>query len=222
MSAFIPILESLPAPQRVLWDELSAVPHRFVLYGGTAIALRLGHRQSADFDFFSTAELRADALEREIPLLADAQRLQSSANTLTVAVDRGGPVKLSFFGGLKIGRVAAPDRAGTNGIWVASLLDLAATKMKVVQERAEKRDYLDVFAMLRHGLRLEDCLGAARALYGDAFNPLITLKALAYFGDGDLPSLPAEVRSLLSDQAADVKSIAPIKRVGDTISPSEQ
>jgi hypothetical protein len=29
----------------------------FVLYGGAAIALRLGHRQSVDFDFFSSRPL---------------------------------------------------------------------------------------------------------------------------------------------------------------------
>ncbi|WP_373321508.1 nucleotidyl transferase AbiEii/AbiGii toxin family protein [Rivihabitans pingtungensis] len=32
----------------------------FVLYGGTAIALRLGHRESVDFDFFSDRPLDRD------------------------------------------------------------------------------------------------------------------------------------------------------------------
>ena len=36
-----PNLEILDAPQRRLWDELSATPSEFVLYGGIAIALRL-------------------------------------------------------------------------------------------------------------------------------------------------------------------------------------
>ena len=37
---------------RALWPDLAEVPHSFVLYGGTALALRLGHRISEDFDFF--------------------------------------------------------------------------------------------------------------------------------------------------------------------------
>lgn len=48
-----PRLDILPAQQRSLWPELAAVPRRFILYGGTAIALQLGHRVSIDFDFFA-------------------------------------------------------------------------------------------------------------------------------------------------------------------------
>jgi Nucleotidyl transferase AbiEii toxin, Type IV TA system len=50
-------LDILPAPQRRLWADLDAVPSRFVLYGGTAVALRLGHRASIDFDFFTSQPL---------------------------------------------------------------------------------------------------------------------------------------------------------------------
>jgi Nucleotidyl transferase AbiEii toxin, Type IV TA system len=56
MSAvFSPRLDILPDAQRRLWPELAQTPEDFTLYGGTAIALRLGHRQSVDFDFFAFA-----------------------------------------------------------------------------------------------------------------------------------------------------------------------
>jgi hypothetical protein len=42
-------LDILPESQRRLWPELDAVPSEFVLYGGTALALQLGHRVSEDF-----------------------------------------------------------------------------------------------------------------------------------------------------------------------------
>lgn len=51
---FKPRLDILPPSQRRLWGELINVPKTFTLYGGTAIALQLGHRASVDFDFFST------------------------------------------------------------------------------------------------------------------------------------------------------------------------
>lgn len=51
---FTPRLDILPPAQRSLWPHLAQVPGHFVLYGGTAIALHLGHRQSVDFDFFRT------------------------------------------------------------------------------------------------------------------------------------------------------------------------
>ena len=51
---FNPCFEILPSAQKNLWPELAGVPPHFVLYGGTALALRLGHRVSVDFDFFSS------------------------------------------------------------------------------------------------------------------------------------------------------------------------
>ena len=45
MSEFVPRLDVLPEAQRRLWGELSAVPKEFTLYGGTALALHLGHRK---------------------------------------------------------------------------------------------------------------------------------------------------------------------------------
>lgn len=51
---FAPRLDILPPSQRRLWDELKSTPRSFILYGGTALALGLGHRASEDFDFFAT------------------------------------------------------------------------------------------------------------------------------------------------------------------------
>lgn len=192
-----PRTEILPPPQRALWPELTGVPRGFVLYGGTALALRLGHRASEDFDFFSNEDFRPDDLERRVPFLRDPRRLQSSPNTLVVQVDRGGPVKVSFFGGLSLRRIQDPEPVEENRLLVASLLDLAATKVKVVQDRAEAKDYVDLGHILEEGVGLEQALGAARAVYGEGFNPLLSLKALAYFDDGDLGKLPESLRSKL-------------------------
>ena len=192
-----PRLDILPPPQRTLWNELIEIPSGFVLYGGTGLALRLAHRQSEDFDFFSNESFQPDELEWRIPLLQDSQRLQSSPNTLVSLVDRNGPVKVSFFGGLKLRRVQDPEIAEGTRLQVASLLDLAATKVKVVQDRAEVKDYVDVSRILEENVDLAEALGAARAVYGSSFNPLLSLKALGYFVDGDLRSLPNVIQSRL-------------------------
>jgi hypothetical protein len=194
----IPLLDTLPSSQRRLWSELSEVPSDFVLYGGTALALRLGHRTSEDFDFFSNESFQPDDLERRIPFLAGSSRLQSSPNTLVSLVERDGPVKVSFFGGLTLRRVQDPERVEGPGFPVASLLDLAATKVKAVQDRAEAKDYIDLSRLLEEGIDFARALGAARTVYGQAFNPILSLKALSYFADGDLASLPSVVRSRLT------------------------
>jgi hypothetical protein len=139
--------------------------------------------------------VRPDELERRIPLLEGSVRLQSAPNTLVSLLDRNGPVKISFFGGLSLRRIRNPDPSVDTGVLVASLLDLAATKVKVVQDRAEAKDYVDLSRLLEEGIDLGEALGAARSVYGAAFNPLLSLKALSYFSDGDLATLPAEVRT---------------------------
>jgi hypothetical protein len=218
--AFIPNLGILPAAQRALWPELGATPDAFTLHGGTALALRLGHRASADFEFFSNESFDPDRLARQVSYLRDAELVQVAADTLTCRVDRGRPVLVSFFGGLGLGQVAPPELAGDVHLHVASLLDVAGTKAAVLQKRAEVKDYLDIDALLRHGVELSAVLAAGMVVYGRKFNPLITLKALSYFDD--LPALPAEVRLRLTKAVADVdaaklSALTPYtKRFGET------
>ncbi len=117
--AFVPRLEILPESQLRLWPELSAVPQEFVLYGGTAVALHLGHRQSIDFDFFGNKPLDPTRLVPAIAFLADATVTQREPNTFSCSVDRGGAVKLSFFGLPGIPRLLPPLVAPDNGLQVA-------------------------------------------------------------------------------------------------------
>jgi hypothetical protein len=204
-TGFEPRLAILPAPQRSLWDELNVIPASFTLYGGTALALRLGHRQSVDFDFFGASGFEPRQLTDSLALLADATITQQAPNTLSVIVERGGPVRLSFFGLPGLARLRPPDIAAGNGLRIASLLDLAGTKAAVVQQRAEAKDYLDLDAILRDGrIDLATALAAAKAIYRPRFNPLITLKALSFYEDGDLRRLPRAVRNRLTAATREV------------------
>ena len=201
---FTPNLSILPEPQRRLWVELSDTPKAFVLYGGTALALRLGHRQSEDFDFFSNQSFKPASLRDMIPYLKHAETTQFQDNTLTAIVDRNGPVKLSFFGSLGIKRVQDPDIVEENGVQIASMLDLLASKLRTVQLRAEAKDYRDIAGMLNAGLTLAKGLAAAAAIYGREFNGALTLKALTFFEDGDLARLTPEVQRRLLEAATSV------------------
>jgi hypothetical protein len=201
---FTPNLSILPEPQRQLWAELKGTPQAFVLYRGTALALGLGHRQSEDFDFFSNEPFHPDSLRASIPYLKHAEMTQFQDNTLTALVDRNGPVKLSFFGALGIKRVQDPDIAKENGVQIAPLLDLLASKLKTVQSRAEAKDYRDIVALFDAGLSLGEGLGAASAIYGENFNGALSLKALTFFEDGDLPGLAPAIQKRLRAAATSV------------------
>ena len=192
---FTPCLNTLPASQLALWPELAATPPEFTLYGGTAIALRLGHRTSVDFDFFSQNPFMPAELKRAVPYLAGGRLLQSAANTLTVSVDRSGPVQVSFFGNLGLGQVEEASMVEGPAFAVASLTDLAGTKVAVVTQRAEVKDYVDIHALLTQAkIDLAMMLGAAAVIYGPEFNPLISLKAISYHDDPGLNALPASIR----------------------------
>ena len=198
MQDFKPRLDILPPSQRSLWGELIDVPEDFTLYDGTAIALHLGHRESVDFDFFSTGAFAPDRLYASLPFLDGAEVLQSKPDTLTCLVDRGGPVQVSFFGLPSLGRVAEPLRAPDNDLKIAALIDLAGMKAATVPHRAEAKDYLDIAAMLKAGATdLPTALAAASVIYGRQFNAQLTLKALCYFGDGNVSSIPQEAKDRL-------------------------
>jgi hypothetical protein len=202
---FKPNLSILPPPQFQLWPELDTTPEHFTLYGGTALALRFGHRASVDFDFFSNQPFDPDELAAAVPYLKGAERVQVAVNTLKCRIERDGPVLVSFFGGLDLGQVAPRDQVEGKRFYVASLLDIAGTKVAVVQKRAEAKDYLDMDALIQHGIDLPTALAAGRIVYGHGFNPMITLKALSFFDD--LPTLSAEVRQRLS---AAVDAVDPV------------
>jgi hypothetical protein len=206
-AAFEPRRDILPPAQLRLWPELSDTPDEFTLYGGTAIALRLGHRTSVDFDFFANRPFTPNALLQNVRYLKGATVRRSEPNTLTVTVERGGPVQVSFFGDLGLGQVEPAGNASGPGIKVASLIDLAGSKVAVVTQRAELRDYIDVHALLkRANLPLGKMLASARIIYGTQFSPLLSLKALSYHDDRTLAGLSAGMRR---DLIAAVRAVDP-------------
>ena len=138
-----------------------------------------------------------------VPYLRGATVVREERNTLRCAVDRGGEVRVSFFGGLPLRRIDDPDVA-QNRVQVASLLDLAGCKAEVVQHRAEAKDYRDIAALLAAGVGLEMILAAGRAVYGAEFVPSRTLRALTFFEDGNLPELEQHVRAQLRGAVAAV------------------
>jgi hypothetical protein len=207
---FDPHIDILPVPQRELWPQLSPAPNlSFVLYGGTAVALHLGHRISIDFDFFKADPLEKGEIEASFQFIRNARTIQEDKNTLVLNVPMpSGSVKLSFFGGLALGRINDPLRSKDAVLLVDSLEDLLATKLKAILDRAEAKDYRDIAGLLRAGASLEGALGAFAKMYRR--DPGLPLKAIGFFKDGDLPSLPKPDQDLLRaarDRVSDVPDI---------------
>ena len=214
MSSFKPHLEVLPGAQKEIWPALGwTTANRFVLYGGTAIALRYGHRASIDFDFFTDQPLNQSSILQELRKPRTAFHVvQDEKNSLTVVTEPGN-VRLSFFGGLGMGRVGVPTLTEDRVVLVASELDLLGTKLKVIMQRAESKDYSDIAELLSGGASLIQGLGAARSLYGSAFAPAECLRALTFFDDGDLAKVKPETRAVLRTEAAKASRVFPIPSI---------
>lgn len=193
----------LPPAQRLVWSGLDEVPRGFVLYGGTALALQLGHRASIDFDFFTSEPLDPDALLEALVLLHGCQVMQREPGALTVRVTPVGAtdgVKLSFFGSLDLRVVADPVIAADNGVAIASILDIGGTKAKTIQQRIEVRDYVDLAALIEGGMSVDDIIGACITIFGaHQISALQTAQTMAYFGLEELADLPASARTVITD-----------------------
>jgi hypothetical protein len=189
----------------MLWPELDAVPSDFVLYGGTGLALQLGHRASEDFDFFSSSGFDPDRLQSRLSFLRDLDPadpdvwVHRKRDNLEAFVKRGGGVvKIALFGGLDtLQRVEDPRCAAGSRVRVASLVDLAGMKMRVIQARGSWKDYVDIHALVSHGIDVPTGLASAKAI-DRSFDPAITIRALQFYGDGTLDRVPAATQRDLS------------------------
>lgn len=180
-------LECLTPAARTVLKVLAPVvaAHRFVLAGGTAVALSLGHRLSVDFDFFTERSfMPAKVLQAVNGIGLTATVLQEEPGTLTVSVDG---VKVSFF------HYPYPflDATSTlSGVPVAGLIDIASMKIIAMIQRGAKRDYVDLYFILRD-IPFAKVAENMIARYGvDRVNPIVIGKALVFFQDADLDPDP--------------------------------
>ena len=215
-----PHLEILPAAQLAIWPKLKDVPENYILYGGTAIALQLGHRESVDFDFFSAQPLDKQAILQALPFLATSHIVQPEINTLNIMHEVNGDfVKFQFLAGFgkRIARIEEYIICDDYGLKMASLRDLLGTKLNTIQACAEAKDYIDIDALLQNGFTIDEGLGCAQAIYGQTFDPSTSLRALCSFRDGDLPDLAPEIQERLINASQGVATIPQIAIISATI-----
>lgn len=94
-----PFKEILPKEQQEIYDNLKQVTElNFTLFGGTAIALELGHRKSVDFDFFTPNDIKN--LKETLINLKGIQfdiRIDDGSNDNKLSYITKNRVKMSFF-----------------------------------------------------------------------------------------------------------------------------
>ena len=161
--------------------------HGFYLAGGTAIALILGHRESVDLDWF---------LERPLGDPNDwADKIRNSGVGFIVRSVTKGTLYLRA-NGVRVSLLEYRyPMLRPNVEWkaascsMASLDDLACMKLSAVAQRGSKKDFIDIYALMKKHKSLEQMLKLYQKKFpGHDIAPI--LYGLSYFDDADNERMP--------------------------------
>lgn len=128
----------------------------YILCGGTALAMQIGHRKSEDLDFMmwrksqtEKPEVDWNAIEKEL-----SEKIGEIENFNMLGFDqveflvKG--VKISFFVSDNLSPVSMPVTYLGN-IRLANIESIMAMKMEVMLRRMKYRDYYDIYCILQEG-----------------------------------------------------------------------
>lgn len=177
----------LTAAQRRVLRAVGPLARRagFYLAGGTAVALRCGHRRSEDFDWFAPALPRPDALLSD--LQAQGLPLQETQIEAGTVISRIEGVKISFFE-YRYPLLGALGSWPENDTDIASVRDLGAMKLLAIAQRGSRKDFVDVYELLQNGAVLRLMLEDFREKFKT--DSISALRGLTYFDDAETEPMP--------------------------------
>lgn len=162
--------------------------HGFYLAGGTALSIYYGHRRSVDLDWFCTNPLQDPT--------GLAQRLRDEGISFkTLSIDQGtlngfvGGVKVSFME-YRYDPLQSPAYWQEGGCNLVSLDDLACMKLTAVAQRGARKDFIDIYTLVKNHKLLPELLALYKKKY-QIENVLPVLMGLVYFDDAENEPDPA-------------------------------
>lgn len=173
----------LDPERQEVFEKLKKFSPDFVLAGGTAIMLQIGHRTSYDFDCFSM-ELLPDRLLRKAKNIF--------GNTILPELDSREQLTLKTASSVSIAFIYHPYKPlkpliTTSSISLFHLDDLAANKAYTIGRRPAWRDYIDLFFFLKWNLyTLDDIIRFTNEKFQGEFNEKLFLEQIVYYDDVDI------------------------------------
>jgi predicted nucleotidyltransferase component of viral defense system len=154
--------------------------------GGTALALRYGHRITVYLNFFTDKELDANSLIDTFKEKFSIRILSQARNSLTLDLRS---VKTDF---IRHNYSLLKPIEKTEEIKMASVMDLAAMKLNSTMNRGSKKDFYDIYELLNH-FTLHELITFYNSKY-EFSSQLILLKSLVYFNDAEQEPDPVSVK----------------------------
>lgn len=161
--------------KRLMQDECLS---RFVLVGGTSLALQIGHRISVDLDLFSDVGFDENRMR---------EHLETEYGLVTEYLDR--ETLKGEIDGVQIDCIAhkyawVESPIELDGIRIASLKDIAAMKLNAIAGNGTRiKDFIDLAYLSTH-FSLSQMLGFYEAKYHAS--TIMPLKAITYFDEINL------------------------------------
>lgn len=151
----------------------------FYLAGGTALALRLGHRVSVDLDFFAASEFDPDVELSKLEAIAGEKAfvLNRTKGSICLTLQE---TKVEL---LRYRYPLLEPLEQHEGVFLASLPDNLAMKLSALVGRGSKKDFVDIAASLDR-VSLDEMLGWFSRKFPNA-ETFMVLKSLAWFGDAE-------------------------------------
>ena len=154
----------------------------FLLIGGTALALQLGHRISIDLDLFSSTDPDLSLIIDQVYSLGKISIVNQSSRIINLFIDN---VKVDFVT-YRYEFLNPP--VVVEGLRLASVEDIAAMKLAAITGRGARKDFIDLFFLLGQ-FSLPQLFDFYRSKYPDG-NSFLVFKSLVYFEDAELEPMP--------------------------------
>lgn len=168
------------------------------LVGGSALALYYGHRYSHDLDFFTKEKFDPIKLSKTLGEIAPFAEELAKGISLIGTFNK---VKFSYF------QYDYPLIASIRtfmGINIAHPHDIAAMKISALMDRGTKRDFVDLYEIVKHGISIEIMFKYYDQKYGVfANNRYSIIKSLGYFDDAEGSEMPQMIKKVSWEQVKD-------------------
>jgi predicted nucleotidyltransferase component of viral defense system len=149
----------------------------FNLVGGTALALKIGHRNSIDIDLFGNSEIDTDLFIEKLNNYGEVIVTQNTKNILITKIN---DIKVDF---VNYKYPLLTDFIVTENIRMLSTKDIAAMKLNAITGRGSKKDFIDLYFLLKE-FTLPEILSFYEEKYKDG-SVFLVEKSLTYFSDAD-------------------------------------
>lgn len=153
------------------------------LVGGTSLALQYGHRRSVDLDFFGHTTEDVEELTGVMKDCAESVVLGNCSKRIKAYYLNNIKVDVVNYDYPWIEKPVVED-----GLRLASPKDIAAMKVNAVIGRGTKKDFVDIYFLLKH-YSFDDLIRFYLQKYTDG-SEYRALLSMSYFADADPQPMP--------------------------------